>query len=375
MSKVFESTMMNGMVLRNRFVRSATWEGMAAVDGSCTSKLVNTMVLLAEGGVGLIITGHAYVARAGQAGAWQLGIYHDRLIDGLSQMTQAVHEAGGIIVAQLAHSGMFADPGLTGEEPIGPSQIPGVSRHTIREMTPQDIETLKVDFSRAAERAKQVGFDGVQLHAAHGYLLSQFLSPYFNRRKDGYGGPIQHRARIVVEIVEDIRRRVGDDYPVLVKMNTRDFLDGGQELDDAATAAALLAQNGLDAVELSGGTGLSGKLNPVRTGIREESDEAYFRDAARSFREHMALPLILVGGIRSFAVAEELIEDGVTDYISMSRPFIREPDLINRWKSGDRTKAACLSDSRCFVPARKGEGVYCVISARDRPSENGASDG
>jgi len=375
MSKVFESTMINGMVLKNRFVRSATWEGMAADDGSCTPKLINAMTRLAQGGVGLIITGHAYVAREGQAGAWQLGIYHDRLTEGLVQMTHAVHEAGGIIVAQLAHSGMFADPGLTGSEPIGPSQITGVSRHKIREMTPLDIETLKADFSRAAERAKQAGFDGVQLHAAHGYLLSQFLSPYFNRRKDGYGGPVQHRVRIVVEIIEDIRRRVGAEYPVLIKMNTRDFIDGGQELNDAATAAAVLAQNGLDAVELSGGTGLSGKLNPVRTGIREESDEAYFRDAAHTFRERLAIPLILVGGIRSFSVAEQLIEDGVADYISMSRPFIREPDLINRWKSGDRRKAACLSDSRCFVPARKGEGIYCVISERNSQSENGASDG
>jgi len=344
MSKVFESTVINSMALKNRFVRSATWEGMAADDGSCTPKLTETMVRLADGGVGLIITGHAYVAKEGQAGPWQLGIYHDRLVDGLHQMSDAVHGAGGIIVAQLAHSGMFAGPNLIGTRPIGPSAVTGVIRHDIREMTSSDIEHLKKVFSQAAERAKQAGFDGVQLHAAHGYLLSQFLSPYFDRRADTYGGPIEQRVRIIVEILNEIRLRVGPDYPVLIKMNTRDFLDGGQEFDDAATAAAILAEKGLDAVELSGGTGLSGKLNPVRTGIRKASDEAYFRDAAVAFREKMSLPVILVGGIRSFTLAEQLVVDGVADYISMSRPFIREPDLINRWLGGDRRKAACLSD-------------------------------
>jgi len=369
MSKVFESTMINGMGLNNRFVRSATWEGMATDDGSCTPKLIETMVRLAEGGVGLIITGHAYVTREGQAGPWQLGIYDDRLLDGLHQMTDAVHGAGGKIVAQLAHSGMFADPALTGSNPIGPSAIRGVSKHEIREMTSSDIEHVKSDFSRAAKRAMLAGFDGVQLHAAHGYLLSQFLSPYFNQRKDGYGGPIEGRVRIVLEVLEGIRSQVGDAYPVLIKINTRDFIEGGQELDDAVTAAAELAGNGLDAVELSGGTGLSGKLNPVRTGIREESDEAYFRDAAVAFRERMDTPIILVGGVRSFHVAEQLVEAGAADYISMSRPFIREPNLVNRWKTGDRRKATCLSDSHCFVPARKGEGIYCVISEREEPAE------
>ena len=156
-------------------------------------------------------------------------------------------------------------------------------------------------------------------------------------------------------------------------MNTGDFIEGGLELADALKAGILLAQKGLDAIELSGGTGLSGKLNPIRTGIRKESDEAYFEDAAVLFKDHINIPLILVGGIRSFEVAERIVNSGTADYISMSRAFIREPDLINRWKSGDRSKSTCLSDSRCFVPARTGKGIYCVMDERERKKDKNQS--
>ena len=366
MSKLFEPTEINGMTLKNRFVRSATWEGMASEDGACTPKLVDTIARLARGGVGMIITGHAYVTKQGQAGEWQLGIYEDGLVDGLLKMIDAVHQNGGRIVAQLAHSGLFADPLLTGYPPIAPSVITGITKHNVQEMSLSDIQNIVESFGLAAQRAQKAGFDGVQIHSAHGYLLSQFLSPFFNRRSDRYGGNIENRAIIHLEIIDAIRSYVGNDYPVLIKMNTRDFIEGGLELDDAVKAGKLLAQNRLDAIELSGGTGLSGKLNPIRTGIRKESGEAYFKDAAVLFKEHIDIPIILVGGIRSFEVAERIVNSGIADYISMSRPFIREPDLVNRWKSGDRSKAACLSDSRCFVPARTGKGIYCVMEERER---------
>ena len=367
MSKLFEHTEINGMTLKNRFVRSATWEGMATDDGACTPKLVDTISHLAGGGIGLIITGHAYVKKQGQAGEWQLGIYEDRLIPGLRGMTDAVHKRGGIIIAQLAHSGLFADPSLTGYPPIAPSAISGITQHAVHKMTLSDIQNVVESFGLAAQRAQKAGFDGVQLHAAHGYLLSQFLSPFFNMRSDRYGGNIENRAIIHLEILDTIRSYVGKDYPVLIKMNTRDFIEGGLELEDALKAGKLLAQNRLDAIELSGGTGrLSGKLNPVRTGILKKADEAYFEDAAKLFKKHIDIPIILVGGIRSFEVAEHIVDSGIADYISMSRPFIREPDLVNRWKSGDRSKAACLSDSRCFVPARTGKGIYCVMEERER---------
>ncbi|MCP4371228.1 MAG: NADH:flavin oxidoreductase [Deltaproteobacteria bacterium] len=369
MSELFESTEINSMTLNNRFVRSATWEGMAAEDGACTPKLLDTMTRLSEGGVGLIITGHAYIKKQGQAGEWQLGIYEDHLIPDLQKMTDAVHQYGGKIIAQLAHSGLFADPSLTGHPPIAPSAISDITKHTVQETTLSDIQNIVESFGLAAQRAQKAGFDGVQLHAAHGYLLSQFLSPFFNRRTDRYGGNIENRAAIHLEIIKTVRSYVGKDYPVLIKMNTGDFIEGGLELADALKAGILFAQKGLDAIELSGGTALSGKLNPVRTGIRKESDEAYFEDAAVLFKEHIDIPIILVGGIRSFEVAERIVNSGTADYISMSRPFIREPDLINRWKSGDRSKTACLSDSRCFVPARTGKGIYCVMDERQRKKD------
>ncbi len=369
MSKLFESSKINGMTLKNRFVRSATWEGMAADDGACTLKLLDTIARLSEGGVGLIITGHAYINKQGQAGERQLGIYDDRLIPGLRKMTDAVHQNGGKIIAQLAHSGLFADPSLTGYSPMAPSAIRDITQHTVQEMTLSDIQNVVESFGLAARRAQKAGFDGVQLHSAHGYLLSQFLSPFFNKRPDRYGGSIENQTTIHFEIIDAIRSYVGKDYPLFIKMNTGDFIQGGLELADALKAGILLAQHGLDAIELSGGTGLSGKLNPVRTGIRKESDEAYFKDASSLFKEHIDIPTILVGGIRSFEVAEHIVNTGIADYISMSRPFIREPDLINRWKSGDRSKAACLSDSRCFVPARTGKGIYCVMDERERKKD------
>jgi 2,4-dienoyl-CoA reductase-like NADH-dependent reductase (Old Yellow Enzyme family) len=373
LSKLFDSTEINGMTLKNRFVRSATWEGMAAVDGTCTPKLVDTIARLSAGGVGLIITGHAYIKKQGQAGEWQLGIYEDRLIPDLQKMTDAVHLNGGKIIAQLAYSGLFADPKLTGYPPLAPSVISGITDHNVQEMTLSDIQNVIESFVQAAKRAQKAGFDGVQLHSAHGYLLSQFLSPFFNRRSDRYGGDIENRTTIHLEIIDAVRSYIGNDYPLLIKMNTGDFIEGGLELSDALKAGILFAQKGLDAIELSGGTGLSGKLNPIRTGIRKEADEAYFEEAAVLFKEHINIPLILVGGIRSFEVAGRIVNSGIADYISMSRPFIREPDLINRWKSGDRSKAACLSDSRCFVPARTGKGIYCVMDERERKKDKNRS--
>lgn len=364
MPELFEATKINSMTIKNRFVRSATWEGMAKNDGICTGKLIDLMGKLAEGEIGLIITSHAYVQKKGKAGPWQLGIYEDRLVPGLRAMTDAVHKRGGKIVLQLAHAGMYANTGIKGDIPFVPSLVSGFRKSAIREMTLQDIQDVVEAFGLAAKRAKRAGFDGVQIHAAHGYLLSQFLSPAFNKRQDQYGGSIENRATVLLEILTSIRKRVGQSYPVLIKMNTRDFLEGGLKLDDSIKAAAMMEKAGIDAVELSGGTIASGKEGPVRTGIVSGKNEAYFKDAASAFKEKIDLPIMLVGGIRSFSLAQQLVNDNIADYISMSRPFIREPDLIKRWKAGDHNQAACLSDSKCFIPARKGKGIYCVVEKR-----------
>jgi len=366
MSQLFKQTKINNMVLANRFVRSATWEGMASEDGSVTPKLINTMTELAKGGVGMIITGHAYVRPEGQASPWQLGIYKDELVPGLKEMTGAVHDCGGKIVAQLAHAGHFAIEQITKQIPVVVSNFEGLADSPRKELQLRDIQKLVSAFADAAKRAKNAAFDGVQIHSAHGYLLSQFLSPIFNKRSDEYGGAIQNRARIHLEIYQAIRNAVGNDYPVMIKINCQDFDEDGLNVEDSLETVKMLADAGLDAVELSGGLLTNKKLSPARMGIKSEDQEAYFRESAVKFKREIDIPLILVGGIRSFEVAEEIVDKGIADYISMSRPLIREPDLIKRWESGDRRKAQCKSDNQCFSPAMQGKGVYCITREREQ---------
>jgi 2,4-dienoyl-CoA reductase-like NADH-dependent reductase (Old Yellow Enzyme family) len=235
-----------------------------------------------------------------------------------------------------------------------------------KEMTVDDIQEIVVAFGQSASRAREAGFDGVQIHSAHGYLLSQFLSPAFNKRVDDYGGPVENRAKLLLEVLRRLRDDAGSDFPVLVKINSQDFLDGGLTLEDSLKVGAMLQEGGIDAIELSGGTLVSGKLSPSRMGIKSEEKEAYFRDSAKAFKEVLKVPIIMVGGNRSFQLAESLVTQGYTDYVSMSRPFIREPYLIKRWASGDLRKAACISDNQCFGPGMAGEGIYCVAEKKLR---------
>jgi len=366
LSKLFEKNTLNGMQLSNRFVRSATREGMAADNGAVTPRLMETFNALAEGGVGLIISGSSYVHPYGQGGPGQLGVYKDELIPGLREMTASVHERGGRIVMQLTHAGYYAAENLTGHPPLVVSDFESLAKSPRREATIQDIQEVVSAFGDAAGRAKSAGFDGVQIHSAHGYFLSEFLSPKFNKRTDEYGGSISNRARIHLEIYRAIRRVVGSDYPILMKMNCRDFDENGLTLDDSVQAASLLADAGLDAIEVSGGLPTSGALAPIRTGINSVEREAYFKEEIRAFRKAVSIPLILVGGIRSFEVAEKIIDDELADYVSLCRPLIREPDLINRWKAGDHRKAECISDNLCLKPALEGMGVYCVSREREK---------
>lgn len=363
---LFEKTKINNMTLANRFVRSATWEGMAADDGAVTPGLIDLMTDLATGGVGLIISSHAYVSREGQAGPWQLGVYADDLVPGLSQMTGAVHDSGGKIVIQLAHAGYHANGKLSGVMPVAPSAIEGMAKSPREVLTEEGIQAIVKAFADAAGRAKQAGFDGVQIHAAHGYLLSQFLSPIYNQRNDAYGGEIQNRSRALTMVLEAIRESVGPDYPILIKLNCGDFFENGLVLYDAIQVGKMLAEAGTDAIELSGGLLIGKKMSPSRMGIHSMEKEAYFQREAVEFRKNVQVPLILVGGNRSFETAQQIIANDIADYISMCRPLIREPGLIKRWQSGDLTRSACLSDNKCFEPIKAGKGLYCVMDQEDR---------
>jgi len=360
MARLFEPTKIQDVILPNRFIRSATWEGMAGVDGACTCELVDLMVELIRGGVGLIVTGHTYVCPDGQATPRQLGIHNESLIESLREMTEAVHREGGRIFLQLAHGGLQADPKLTGVSPSGPSSGAGLVEPPGREMSENEIQETVQAFGHAARRAKEAGFDGVELHAAHGYLLSQFLSPAFNKRTDKYGGGVENRARVLLDVLRNVRKAVGRYYPVFIKINSEDFPEDGLPLNDFIQGAVMLDRAGVDAIEVSGGTFLSGRSLPCRKEITFERDQAYFRKAARSLRAKIKAPVILVGGIRSYFLAERLVVEGIADYISLSRPLIREPGLVERWRSGDLRKATCISCNYCFGPARSGMGLFCV---------------
>ena len=365
MSRLFEETTIRSLTLPNRFVRSATWEGMATEEGACTPALIDVAVQLARGGVGLIITGHAFVSEEGRAGQWQMGVYSDTLLPGLVQMATAVHDAGGKIVMQITHAGCMAAAQITGLQPVSPSPFERYPGFPSKEMDRAQIERVTDAFARAAVRARNAGFDGVQIHGAHGYLLSEFLSPFYNKREDGYGGTVENRTRMALEVLRSVHKTAGADFPVLIKMNSEDFLDGGLTVDDMLAASRLLEQGGIDAIEMSGGTGLSGDYIASRKGrLDSEEQEVYYLDAAKRFKKSVNVPLMLVGGIRSYAVAEHLVSDGIADYISLCRPLIREPGLVNRWKSGDTRKALCISDNGCFKPAFEGKGMRCTVEEK-----------
>jgi 2,4-dienoyl-CoA reductase-like NADH-dependent reductase (Old Yellow Enzyme family) len=343
---------------------------MTTEDGESTPQLVSTMKRLVEGGVALIVSSFAYVRADGQVVRRQLGVYKDELIPSLRIMTEEVHEEGGKIVMQIVHGGLFAKPELTGQIPIGPSEMQGLADLPGREMSTEDIQGIIEAFGDAASRVKEAGFDGIQIFSGHGYLLSQFLSPFFNRRSDPYGGDLEGRARILLDVVKRVRAEVGHGYPVLIKMNSEDFLKGGLTIEESPTLGIMVCKAGVDVIELSGGTWISGNNIPARKEINTQEKEAYFREAAKVFKKNIEVPLILVGGIRSFQVADQLVEDGLADYISMCRPLIREPGLINRWKEGDMAKSACISCNRCFEPARSGGSIYCPVERKMKDGTN-----
>jgi 2,4-dienoyl-CoA reductase-like NADH-dependent reductase (Old Yellow Enzyme family) len=360
-SKLFDKTKIRNINLKNRFIWSATWQGKANFDGSSSPTLINSFLPVARSETGLIISEMAYVSRNAVSAPFQLGAYGENLIPGLKRITDFVHWAGSPIVIQLVHGGLFSSPILSGSTPLGPTPLDTPDGMTGKEMSKSDIEVVVNAFHDAALLAKVAGFDGVQIHGAHGWLLSQFLSPYFNKRTDEYGGNLENRSRILLEVVHSVREAVGKNFAVLVKINTDDFLPGGFTTDEMIAVSVMLEKAGIDAIEISGGTigalltgNIDGSFSPASKKV------VYYLDAAKRLKSKINIPVILVGGIRSFETADELIRSGAADYISLCRPLIREPGLIKRWKSGDLRKSGCISDSACFQPGMEGKGVHCM---------------
>ncbi|MEW6428868.1 MAG: NADH:flavin oxidoreductase [Thermodesulfobacteriota bacterium] len=369
MPDLFEPTFIRSMALANRFVRSATWEGMSDDQGRPTPKIAEFYTELALGGVGLIITGYAAVSPEGKQLPGTMVIAAEDFADDYRRLTAAVHAAGGRICLQLVHAGGQTDAKHAGRTPLAPTavKLPQFPE-TPEELSKGEIDRIVRAFGAAARRAKAYGFDAVQLHAAHGYLISEFLSPLANRRSDGYGGSDENRARFLLEVYGEVRRQVGEDFPVLVKLNGCDFQEGGLSPAGALVAARLLDAAGIDAIEVSGGTPASGEKSPVRTKIDAPEKEAFHLELAMAIKGQVGCPVMCVGGFRSYETAELALARGI-DYVSLARPLVREPALVNRWRTGDRRPATCISCNGCFRPGLREGGIYCVVERKEREKE------
>ncbi len=362
---LFEKSFIKSLHLDNRAIRSATWEGGADRKGNITERVVKLYADLADGGVGLIITGFQYVLPNGIGIAHQVGNYSEELLPGLMRLNEAARAGGSKVMAQLVHAGSKADPGLFPEEEDiwGPSAVPDpLTGRVPKEMTQQEITSLVEAYAAAASRAQRAGFDGIQLHGAHGYGINQFLSPALNRRTDGYGGTPANRYRFLGEVLEGVRGVVGKDYPLFIKLSGDDFFPGGLTLEESLDIGRRLAEDGIDCIEVSGGSKASpGGMIPSRLNVRRPGDEAYLAGLAGRFREQLQVPVVSVGGIRSPEIAAKILEEGLADYMAFCRPLIREPNLIKRWQSGDFGKSKCISCNGCYETGLAGLGISCKL--------------
>jgi len=360
MRDLFDSTSLNGVKLKNRFVRSGTWEQMASADGRLTDRLFSVYENLARGQVGLIITSYTFVTRGEQPNPGMLGIYDDRGHDDYRALTEMVHKHGSAIAMQLVYGGTQTFLPQSGQTIFGPSAVAEMATGVVaKEMEQSEIRALVKAFGDAAVRAKKAGFDGVQIHCAHGYFLGQWLNPHHNRRTDEYGGSIENRGRIIFETYEEVRSRCGEDYLIMLKINSEDYVPGGATFDDCRYVCMELARRGIDAIEISGGIFAAEESQRwARPHVATAEDEAYFAAYAAQVAEEVETPVILVGGLKSLEVMERLLAETKIEYFSMARALMTEPEIIQRWMQGDRSKSKCISCNQCRHP----EGNICILN-------------
>ena len=389
MSVLFSPRKIGNVELPNRFVNSATYEAMAKETGEVSDELIKRYARLAKGGIGLCITGLMYVHDSGRGYKNQTGIYDDRMIPGLKKLVDAVHQAGGRIAFQIAHCGRQTTKSMVGTTPLAPSSRGRDPMYFVKpkEMTEdQIVETIKA-FGAAARRAVEAGADGIQLHGAHGYLISEFLSPYFNIRTDSWGGSDENRFRFLKEIYAEVKKAVPDGFPVMVKLNANDYTPKKGVTPPLATKyAGWLAELGIDAVEVSCGATNYSYMNMCRGDVpkaemiqglswwekpighlmlgklvgKYDLVEGYNLETAKMIKPVIGdTALFLVGGMRTVSQMEKVLEKKYANFISMSRPFIREPFLVNKIKEGKMDRVSCVSCNRCLAAVANGIPVYC----------------
>jgi 2,4-dienoyl-CoA reductase-like NADH-dependent reductase (Old Yellow Enzyme family) len=386
MINIFENTSIAGMILKNRIIRSATHEGMGEADGSPMDKLTDLYIKLAKGGAGAIITGYAGVQKNGRTLRNMRMLDNDKFIDDYKKLNLRVAEYGVPVIAQIAHGGGQTTKKVIEEQPLAPSKKRYSLFSTLaKELTEDEIEHIIESFVLAVARSKEAGFSAAELHAGHGYLLHSFLSPHLNCRRDRWGGNTVNRFRIISEIISRSREKSGN-YPILAKLSAYDGDSNGISLDEGARIAELFQKAGLDALEVSCG-GADDGFHCVRvTKIPVEAAFSlapwmkhysmpkkailklllplvmkrhtplfnYNVSAAELIKKYVGIPVIVVGGIRKLQDIESIINNGSADYVSMSRPFIIEPDIVNKFKSGQQTESRCINCGYCLLGVTGG---------------------
>jgi NADPH2 dehydrogenase len=310
----------SGIVLRNRIVMPPMWSGQATYDGRITDKIIEYHRVRAAAGCGLIIVEHAFVHPRGRNSQTQIGAYMDDLVEGLGRLASAIKQEGAIAALQISHAGSRIAPGALGSmHPVAPSAVhhPYDPAGVLPEaLTTTGIAEVVASFGAAARRARDAGFDAVEIHAAHGFLLCQFLSPLTNQRVDEFGGSVDNRMRIHLAVLHEVKRRVGPAYPVFVRLGANDETPGGLELDDACTAAARLAENGAAMIDVSGG--LQGSRGVGKA-------PGYFVPYAAAIKSTVRIPVLVTGGISEPSHADRIIREGQADLVGIGRAMLDDP--------------------------------------------------
>lgn len=350
MKKLFEPVVVGGVSLRNRLIRSATLE--YAFNNNTEEFAFRLMPIyekLAGNGVAAIITGAVGVDENARANQATVKAYGETFIPEMAKLTKRVHELGAKLVVQINHSGIKAGQIDGGGLSLGPSASEDKRWKAAKEMTRDDIHSAVVSFARAALRCKEAAADAVQIHAAHGCLLSEFLNPYFNKRTDEYGGPIENRARIVFKIYDAVRAAVGEDYPIWIKINCNDLTEPSISPAEFQWVCVELDRRGIDAIEVSGGAAIDAKSGAAQV-VKTEKQEGVFAKEAIQLAGALSTSIVSVCGYRTPGMIEKWLNSGRIQAISLCRPLISEPDIVGRWEAGDHTRSRCISCNQCFNP-------------------------
>jgi len=364
LKNLFSSDKIGNVSIKNRLVRSATFTRRAEKGGFVGDELISFYSELAEGGIGLIISGLIAMDPSGSVSPFQMSLYDDSFIPSHKKLVKTIHDiADTKICAQIAHSGR------QGSHPKYPNVAPSpVLEKTLnitpRELKTEEIKEFNIKFAETAERAYEAGYDMIQLHAAHGYYLSNFVSPYTNIRQDEYGGDTQKRTKVLVDICNLIRDKLGKEFPIAIKLQVQDFVPQGLMLEEGKEIVKIMVDAGFDAIEPSGGlaeTLIGTKEAYPSKAIKTPEEQNYFLSMVEEIKPLMKnSKLMLMGGIRNPVFADKIIEDNAADFISISRPLLFEPDLPNRWKNGDTSPAKCISCNSCYMTMMTGP-VHCVV--------------